>query len=487
MVHGRSVKLTLFWLIFTLLGGSAAVFAGVAESPDSKGQEFPAFTLRQCVQIALESSVSLAVAKEQRHLADQDVKAAVGAFFPDLTLSHVNVKDSRTDFDVSQFDVRGAVVDARMADTGVDTTLIFGLQVPADRVADQTIETSYRDFQASSNLNVFAGFSKFSGLRSARNNLKAAQANEAYYRDLVVQNVASAYYNLLRYERLLEVALESRDLAARELEKSETYFRLGSAAKSDVLQARVRLEQTKLEVVRSQNAVAQAFADLAYAMNQPLAERFEVDRSPLQTDFELELLEDLYAEALRSRPDLISHEYTVEAANQDVTTAGSNLWPSLNLFAQYQRYNNESPFRFGSQESDLLRYGYQVRWNVFDRMTTLTGRSKAKANARIAQYNLEQAKLDAQLEIRQIFNLLVEARERASHSRETIIQAQEELRLAQERFRVGAGTTLERITAQVNLAQARAEEVQAICDFLINLITLDRAVGRPSALLGPHS
>ena len=39
--------------------------------------------------------------------------------------------------------------------------------------------------------------------------------------------------------------------------------------------------------------------------------------------------------------------------------------------------------------------------------------------------------------------------------------------------------------AEVNLATARGEEVQAICDFLINLIQLDRAVGRTSSLLEP--
>ena len=52
------------------------------------------------------------------------------------------------------------------------------------------------------------------------------------------------------------------------------------------------------------------------------------------------------------------------------------------------------------------------------------------------------------------------------------------MRLAQERFRVGAGTQLDRITAEMNLASARAEEVQAVCDYLIARARLWRAVGR---------
>jgi outer membrane protein TolC len=332
-------------------------------------------------------------------------------------------------------------------------------------------------------MNLFAGFSKLSGLKSARNTLKAAEATESYNRELVVQYVASAYYNLLRYERLLEVAQDSRDLAARELERSETYFRLGSAAKSDVLQARVRLEQTRLEVVQAENSVAQAFADLAYAMNQPLAARFEIDQSALDTDFEIEQLEALYAEALLNRLDLKSQEYSLAARQNDVTTSGANLWPRADVFLQYQLEDQNSEFQFGADRSDAFAYGYSISWSIFDKMVTFANRAQAKANARIAQHNLAQARLDAQLEIRRLYNTLVEARERVGVSRETIIQAQEELRLAQERFRVGAGTTLDRINAEVNLASARADEVQAICDFLIANTELQVAIGRRSSQL----
>jgi outer membrane protein TolC len=81
------------------------------------------------------------------------------------------------------------------------------------------------------------------------------------------------------------------------------------------------------------------------------------------------------------------------------------------------------------------------------------------------------------LEVRQLFNAFSEAIERLKLSRETIGSTEEELRLASERFKVGAGTMLEKISAQVNLTSARADEVQAKCDILINSVKLNRAVG----------
>ena len=80
----------------------------------------------------------------------------------------------------------------------------------------------------------------------------------------------------------------------------------------------------------------------------------------------------------------------------------------------------------------------------------------------------------------QVKRSLQEARELAKVSAETIVQSEEELRLAQERFRVGAGTTLDIIVAQANVSNARGQEVQAKCDFLIAQAQLHRAVGRLS-------
>ncbi|RKZ18572.1 hypothetical protein DRQ50_03925, partial [bacterium] len=346
--------------------------------------------------------------------------------------------------------------------------------------SDQTIITSYADWSGSASLNVFRGFSKFARLGAAKSSLMAAEATRGYTRERVVQDVVVAYYNLLRSAELLEVAMETRDQVAKELEKTETYFRLGSAAKSDVLQQRVQLENTRLDVVRADNAVKMDFVDLAFAMNRPLVSAFQVDRSILQTDFAIEPVGALYSEAVDNRLDLRSSEHNVEARHEDIKAATASAWPSLDLSVGYTRYENDSPFRFGAQKSDNINFGYRVNWAVFDRWQTWASRSQAKANARIAEYELDQAKLNVQVEVRQLYNLAIEARELAKVSAETIVQSEEELRLAQERFRVGAGTTLDIIVAQANLANARGQEVQAKCDFLIAQAQLHRAVGRLS-------
>ena len=456
----------------------ATAAPAAARTAAPAGGDAPVLSLSDCVRIALESSPAVAVSREQRNAAGQDVTAAYGAFLPSVSLSHSWQKVERTDFDMQQYDF--GVGQQGFIDTGGDTLYIpVQTQTPAG-LADETINVKSKDWSGSASLNVFSGFSKFSALSSAQHSLQAARASMGYSRELVVQDVVTAYFNLLRAEELFEVAIETRDQTAKELEKTETYFRLGSAAKSDVLQQRVQLENTRLDVVVADNRVKMAFADLAFAMNRPLAAEFRVDDSVLDTDFFVPEMGDLYREALAQRLDLQSSEHSAEARRKDITTATGGVWPSLDLFVRYSRSDNESPYKFGSQVSASTMFGYQVGWNVFDRLQTWTSRGRAKAQARIAEYELDQARLNVQVEIRQLHNSLVEARERANVSRETIIQAEEELRLARERFRVGAGTTLDIIVAQANLANARGQEVQAKCDFLIAQAQLRRALGRPS-------
>jgi outer membrane protein TolC len=437
-------------------------------------------TLRDCLRIALESSASLRVRDQEVDIAEQDVRAAWGALLPNLSASGSWNRSERTDFDLESPFYTGAF--DTLYDSAGDMLLLPTVREAGTVTEDVTIRSTSKDWSLSTNLTLFDGLANVNQLRAARAGEEASRFSRRYTREQVIEAVAVAYYNLLRFTKLREVAAETRDQAAAELERTETYFRLGSAAKSDVLQQRVRLEQTKYDLVVADNQVEKAEADLAYAMNQPLARRLEVDTSPLETELVLENIEVLYAEALESRLDLRAAAADAEAADHRAAAATGALLPRLDIYARYSRSYNESPYRFGSQESESILWGGQISWDIFNRFQNWTGRSRARAQARIAEYQLEQTELDAQVEVRQYHNAMREAVEKHNVSTETVIQAEEELRLAKERFRVGAGTQLDRITAEVNLASARAEVVQSVCDYLIARVRLNRAVGRLSQL-----
>jgi outer membrane protein TolC len=149
----------------------------------------------------------------------------------------------------------------------------------------------------------------------------------------------------------------------------------------------------------------------------------------------------------------------------------------VEIFASASRSKSETPYRFGAQENTSYTWGIQGQWNIFDRFQTKNRARQAVANRRKAEYDLRQKRLDIELEVVQLHNNLVEALESHEVSSVTVEQSQEDLRLAAERFRVGAGTSLDVITAQVNLAQAKRDLVDAQVNILKLRNQLERAVG----------
>ncbi len=475
-VRSRSLA-TLVLSFLTVIAAVAAPRAAAASAPPAAA----VLTLEDCVRLALSSSAGLRIREAEVEISAQNVTEAWGAFLPNLALSGSYNKSDRTDFD-AQYPIYGTALRGFETVAGDSVYIPYEIAVGSGQ-RDVTVKATSKNWGLAANVNLFDGLANINRLRAAQARREAAAYGAQYTREMVIQNVAVAYYELLRYARLREVAAEARDQAAAELQRTETYFRLGSAAKSDVLQQRVRLGQTSFDLVVAENRVEKAVADLAYAMNQPLTKRLTVDTSALATALTLDdEVDALYAEALAGRLDLLGGERDVAAADRAAAAAGGAFLPRLDAYARYSRSYDESPYRFGAQESQAWLWGAQVSWDVFNRFQNATNRSKARAQARIAAYQLDQAQLDAQLEIRQYHNAMRESIEKHKVSVETISHAEEELRLAQERFRVGAGTQLERITAEVNLARARADEVQAICDFLIARTRLWRATGRLSQL-----
>jgi outer membrane protein len=460
---------------------AATVAAQTGATADASLAPAGPLTLRDCVRLALDSSASLRIREAEVQIAEDDVQASWGAFLPNLSVNGSYNKSDRTDFDSEQ-PIYGPAYQG-FETVGGDSVYIPYNAVVGATTQDVNVKATSKNWGLSANLTVFDGLANVNRLKASQKSRDAAYLSADYTREQVIQNVAVAYYNLLRFTRLEEVARDTRDQAAAELERTETYFRLGSAAKSEVLQQRVRLEQTKYDLVVAQNRVEQAVADLAYAMNRPLAERVAIDTSPLRSELTIEDIDALYEEALANRLDLRGTQLNAEAADYNAAAATGAFIPRLDVYARYSRSYDESPYKFGSQESQSWLWGGQVTWDVFNRFQNFTNRSQARARARIAEYQHEQAALDAQLEVRQYHNAMREAIEKHNVSTETISQAEEELRLAQERFRVGAGTQLDRITAEVNVASARAEQVQAVCDYLIARVSLWRAVGRYSQLL----
>jgi outer membrane protein len=435
---------------------AAALAALVFSSsvPSALGAEEPTvYSLGECIAIAQKNNPDIAIAGEGYRKAESSLLMNYGKLLPGFNMNFglghtVYGPSSSVQYDSQGRPVRG----------GFDfPSYVFGL---------------------SSDITLFDGGGNINRVRAAMSGRDAAREDLLYRKDVIAAAVIRAYYDLLRNRMLLRVQEESTDLAKKNLERTEALLQVGSATKADVLKARVRHSNTRLSMLQATNAVALAQEDLAALLKMETPEAIDLD-----TTMVIEFTEpDVAAEvqyAMAHRADLRSLMHNIKSAGAGVAAARSGWFPSLGASANYQWNNRKmaEDLNFFQTEYNWNVYGY-LSLNIFDRFLTSSSVSMAKADARIAEYSLEKAKLEAGKQVRTLVLTITQARERISVASETVEQASEDLRLAEERYRVGAGTMLETIDAQVALTQAKADVIQAKCDHLIATADLAVATGK---------
>jgi outer membrane protein TolC len=331
-------------------------------------------------------------------------------------------------------------------------------------------------FDMSSNILLFDGGGNINRVRSAMSGRDAAREQLRYRRDVIAGEVIRVYYDLVRNKMLLKVQGESVE-SAKNLERTEAILQVGSATRADVLKARVRFSNTRLAEIQARNAVELAKQDLSVLLKMDNGDSIDVDTTMTIEFKELDANAEM-GHAMAYRSDLKGLEYNIKSANAGVAAARSGWFPSLGVNFGYTWNDRKMAknLNFFDTEYTWGIAGY-VSLNVFDRFQTSANVRNAKADARIAEYNLDKAKLEATRQIKTLVLTINQARERIAVATETVEQASEDLRLAEERFRVGAGTMLETIDAQVALTQAKADVIQAKCDFLIATADLAVATG----------
>jgi outer membrane protein TolC len=118
-----------------------------------------------------------------------------------------------------------------------------------------------------------------------------------------------------------------------------------------------------------------------------------------------------------------------------------------------------------------------ANWNIFDAGLTKSKVRQADASLVKAKEQAKQASDSAALEVRQAYLNMLEGEKRIQTTDVASQKAQEDMFIAQEKYRAGVGTNLDVIDAQLALTQARTNRIQALYDFNVSKAKLDKAVG----------
>jgi outer membrane protein TolC len=305
----------------------------------------------------------------------------------------------------------------------------------------------------------------------------AAIRRAATRREVAFETI-QAYYRLLEAQRLQDVASASVTQLEAQRKQAQSQFDNGVIGKNDLLRAVLALAQAKQRSIQTRGQVVIARGRLNTVMgipaDQPLEpEPFNGEPPPVGEA----ALESAEARAVGQRLELRDLARQVDQAEANKSFAKRLYMPSINAVGNWT-HTAGSLFAPPNQEY----VGILAHWNVFDWGTTINGVNEA--DAKLHQAILARKKLEDQvrLEARQAFVEAQTAREALDVARTAVSQAEENFRIVTKKYDNAAATSFDVVDAESLLTQARGQVEQALYDYLIAGVALQKATG--SALPG---
>ncbi len=434
----------------------------------------------QAVALALHRNPDLLSVQAQIAQARAGVAQARGARLPRLTagLGAVRTNDALNAFGL-KLGQRGATFND--FGTGTFFSAMNAGQTPAQigAIAPDALNhpAPVNDFgsRLEAQLPLYTGGKLAGYMRQANAMLRAAQAGDQAARQQIIDHVLQAYDGVHTARAYRKVAAQALQAAQSQLTMVDNLYKQGVVLKSDLLAARVNLENVQVQQSQAADMEQQAMDGLHVVLGLPIDEPIELgpavkvsmpQGTPAQWD-------DL---ALHDNPQLRALAEQVAAAGGQVEVARSDLYPQVGAMARFETHDPH--LGFGAHSYTI---GAQLTWNVFDGGVTRQAIDQAAAARDALRLKLQSARSQLLMQVHDAARRARLAADQVAGRALAVQQAEEAARIVAKRYADGVGTLLELQGAQAMLDKARADLVQARSAVTLQRAALRVALGRLDA------
>ncbi len=319
-----------------------------------------------------------------------------------------------------------------------------------------TVSQLVTDFGHTSNL-----------ISAARYESLSQQQKSGLARAQVLLLADEAYFQELGAQALLRVANET--VSARQDTVDQVAQLTKSKLKSelDLSFAKVDLENAKLLVLQSQNAVDAGFADLSAALGYRDLHRFTLAGEP-QFAFPAADIEALIAQALEFRPEIVALREDVAGAKKYTAAQRAARYPTVSLQGAVGRTPAGDSAVTGNYEAG----GITVELPIFTGGLLDARYHEAQDRALATEKALEGLMDEVVRDVRVSWLDASTALKKIEVSRELLAAANQELELASSRYKLGLTSIVELSQAQLSQTQAQIAYSSALYDYEIDLVRL---------------
>lgn len=441
------LKTSLFYLMSVLL--PPLLFQPFS---NTLAQETKVYTLEESIAEALVHNWSLKAKEEKINQAVLAKKQARAEFLPKLSTSY--------------------------GYTRLDKPSTMDISVPG--FGNTSLEIRKQDnyqWKGTVTQPLFTGFALVSSYELAKLGIDRSGIEfELQKLDLILR-VKEAYFNILETDKAVEVAMKALESLESHVDVARGFYKVGMIPINDLLKSEVELANAQQELVNIRNASRLARCAFNALLSKPVESPVEVEDIlifvPQKGDFS-----DNFKKALENRPEIKILDINLLETEQQIKLAKSKIYPEIAFQYDYIK-EGDTPSVKGSdlQRSSRWEAMAVCSWTFWE-----WGKTHYSIKEKMSLMNeLKQIRMSLtdsiQLELKEAVLGLEAAEKNIPATRVAVEQAEENLRVSEERYKAQVSTSTEVLDAQTLLTRARMNYYNALYAHNLAKAKMLRAIG----------
>ncbi|MCI7046228.1 MAG: TolC family protein [Prevotella sp.] len=414
------------------------------------------WSLKECIDYALENNISLQKTRLQKESAIEDIKQSTSALLPSLSFSSSQNVTYRPWPESNRATVANGYVE-----TSVDKVYYNG------------------SYGLNANWTVWNGNRNYNQIKLNKITAQKAELDSAYTANSIQEQIAQLYVQILYSHEAVNVCKKTLEVSTLNENRGKEFVSVGKMSKSDLAQLTSQRAKDEYSVVEAEGNLRNFKRQLKQLLQITNDEEFDVTIPNTSDEMALQAIpamNSVYASALNTRPEIKNAQIGIESSDLSIKMAKAQRMPTIGLSASAMTNTTSmSDNEWGTQLKNNFDVagGLTLSVPIFDNRQTKTAIRKAKIQKQEYQLDL----LDKQTTLYStIENYWTQANTNQSMykaAKESTKSAQVSYDLLSEQFRLGLKNTVELMTGMSNLLNAQQNELQSKYLTILNISMLN--------------
>ncbi len=419
---------------------------------NSYAQEKKQWTLKECIDYALQNNISLKKTNIQKKSTHEDLLQSQAALLPSLSASTSH-----------------SVAYTPWPETGRSTV--------ANGYAVSSVDKVYYNgsYGVNGNWTVWNGGRNTNTVKLNKLTEEQAELDSAEIANQLQEQIAQLYVQILYSEEAIKVNEQTAETTRKNEERGKTMVEVGKMSKADLAQLTAQRAQAEYNIVEAQSNLKNFKRQLKQILQITDNQEFDVAIPATTDEMALQLipsLNEVYTSALAIRPEIRNVMLGIESSDLSIKIAKAGKLPQIGLNAGFSTNTTSmSDNAWGTQLKSNVNLGAGVSISIplYDQRQTKSQVNKALLQKENYMLDLKDKQTTLYSTIENYWLQAVNNQDKFKAAKISTESQQTSFELLSEQFRLGLKNIIELMTGADNLRAAQQNELQSKYLAILNI------------------